>query len=145
MEQNQAPVSVLSQDECERRLASQVLGRVVTHVADVVDIFPVNYVLYDCDIVLRTAEGTKFAEMAIGREVLFEVDHHDESEAWSVIVRGRARILETEAEIVTAETLPLRTMVPTMKRNFVRITPHSISGRAFQLSAEPSREGPQDY
>ena len=96
-------------------------------------------------IVLRTAEGTKFSEMVIGGEVLFEADDHTESSAWSVIVRGQARRLETEAEIAHAETLPLKPMVPTLKRNYVRIDAGSISGRSFELGEEPSRDGVQQY
>lgn len=139
------PVTVLSEQEALLRLSSLNLGRIVTRVGEVVDIFPVNYVLDQGDVVLRTAEGTKFAELVISSEVLFEADHHTDTEAWSVVMRGTARPLRTEAEIEAAEALPLRPMVPTIKRNFVRITPSSITGRAFALAPEPRRDGPQDY
>jgi hypothetical protein len=121
------------------------VGRVVTRVREIVDIFPVNYVVDGDDIVLRTAPGTKLVEMVVGGEVLFEVDEFDEHEAWSVVVRGEARVLEAEAEIAAAEALPLQPLVPTDKRFFVRITPRQVTGRAFKVGEEPPRDGPQPY
>lgn len=145
MNAHESVVHELSPIECRLRLASQSLGRVVTRVRELVDIFPVNYVLDGDEIVFRTAAGTKLAEVVIGGYVLFEVDHHDEHEAWSVIVRGSARVLETEAEILAAEALPLQPLVPTDKRTFVRISATQVSGRAFEIGEEPRRDGPQDY
>lgn len=145
MAQHSNTIVELSESECLTRLASQQLGRVVTRVADVVDIFPVNFVIDGGEIFLRTAEGTKLAEMVIGGEVLFEVDEFNDREAWSVVVRGSARVLEREAEIADAEALPLKPMIPTIKRSFVRITPSSLTGRLFERQEEPRPDGPQDY
>jgi len=145
MNDHDGPVSVLSPEQSLARMQTLSVGRIVTNVQDVIDIFPVNYVIDDGDVVLRTAEGTKMTELVISKEVLFEVDQHTDIEAWSVVVRGKARVLQTEAEILVAETLPLKPLVPTVKRNFVRITPTQISGRAFKVAPEPSRDGPQDY
>ena len=139
------PVTVLADDESWARLRSHSVGRVVTRVGDVIDIFPINYVVDGHSLVLRTAEGTKLAEMVISSEVLFEVDHVDDRVAWSVVVRGSARRLETEADIAAAERLTLQPLVPTLKRNFVRITATSISGREFVLGPEPERGGVQPY
>ena len=139
------PVTVLADDESWARLRSHSVGRVVTRVGDILDIFPINYVVDGQSLVLRTAEGTKLAEMVISGEVLFEVDHVDDRTAWSVVVRGSARRLETEADIAAAERLTLQPLVPTLKRNFVRITATSISGREFVLGPEPERGGVQPY
>ena len=139
------PITVIDDAECWRLLATQEVGRIVTHVGDVFDIFPVNYVVDGESIVLRTAEGTKLVELVISGEVLFEADAHTDSEAWSVVLRGTARRLDTEAEIAAAEQLPLRPYVPTIKRNFVRIEPNSLSGRHFQIGPEPERQGVQAY
>lgn len=139
------PVTVLADDESWARLRSHSVGRVVTRVGDILDIFPINYVVDGQSLVLRTAEGTKLAEMVISGDVLFEVDHVDDRTAWSVVVRGSARRLETEADIAAAERLILQPLVPTLKRNFVRITATSISGREFVLGPEPERGGVQPY
>lgn len=145
MDDIQNPVTVLDADACWERLGSQVVGRVVTRVADLVDIFPVNYAVDGESIVIRSAEGTKLAEMTISSDVLFEVDQYTDTEAWSVVVRGKARRLELQAEIAAADELPLRPMVPTLKRNYVRIEAVSVSGRRFELGEEPPRDGVQPY
>jgi len=138
-------VKRLSDEECLTRLAQQVLGRIVTRVGDVLDIFPVNYVLDGSDVVLRTAEGSKLFELTVNDEVLFEVDDHTEQDAWSVVVRGTARRLETSDEIAAADALPLVPWIPTLKYHYVRITPRVLTGRAFRRTGEPDRYGLGGY
>lgn len=145
MSDRHEPLQKLSEIESMVRISSRTFGRIVTRVREIVDIFPVNYVVDHGEIVLRTAPGAKLAEIVIGGEVLFEVDDFNDHEAWSVVVRGTARVLETEAEIAAAEALPLKPLVPTDKRFFVRITPNQITGRAFEMGEEPPRDGPQPY
>lgn len=140
-----AVVSYLSDEECFDRLASQELGRLVTSAAGILDIFPVNYVLDGREVVFRTAEGSKLTELTIHNEVLFEADDHTDADAWSVIVRGRARRLETSDEVRAADELPLRPWLPTLKYNYVRVAPDSVSGRAFRRGEEPDRYDIQAY
>lgn len=139
------PLEPLSDEDCWQRLGGQELGRLVTHVGDVLDIFPVNYVLDGRAIVFRTAEGSKLFELTVNDEVLFEVDDHTEDDAWSVVVRGHARRLETSDEVEHADGLGLRPWVPTLKYNYVRIEPTTVSGRAFRRGPEPERYGVADY
>lgn len=139
------PVAALSDAECWSYLGRQELGRLVTHAADVLDIFPVNYVVDGEAIVFRTAEGSKLFEVTINDDVLFEVDDHTEHDAWSVVVRGTARRLDTSAEVEHADALPLKPWIPTLKYNYVRIVPTSLSGRAFRRGVEPDRYGIQQY
>lgn len=138
-------ISYLDDQECLDRLSTQQLGRLVAQAAGVLDIFPVNYVVDGRDIVFRTAEGSKLTELTIHDGVLFEVDHYTDDGAWSVVVRGRARRLDTSAEVEAADALPLKPWIPTLKYNYVRITPDSLSGRAFQRGEEPDRYGIQQY
>ncbi len=138
-------VSRLSEDECWGLLRTQQLGRLVTRVGEVLDIFPVNYVVDDGTIVFRTAEGSKLFELTVNDEVLFEVDQHSGEDAWSVVVRGRADRLATSAEVQAADDLPLRPWIPTLKYNYVRVAPTSVTGRAFTIGPEPDRYGAADY
>ena len=138
-------VQILSDEGCWERLAQQELGRLVTHVGDVLDIFPVNYIVDGESLLFRTAEGSKLVELTVSSEVLFEVDDHTEAEAWSVVVRGRAHPLETSAEVERADGLALKPWIPTLKYVFVRIEPDSLSGRSFHRAPEPDRYGIQDY
>ena len=139
------PVTRLSDQECWDRLAEQQLGRLVTRVGDVLDIFPVNYTVDGESLVFRTAEGSKLTEIAINDEVLFEADEYTETDAWSVVVRGRARRLDTVEEVAEADRLPLQPWVPTLKYNYVRITPASLSGRDVRRGSEPDRYGVQQH
>ena len=139
------PLVSLTVAECWRLIAGQELGRLVSHVGDVLDIFPVNYVTDDETIVFRTAEGSKLFEVMVNDEVLFEVDDHTDTDAWSVVVRGSAHALQTSAEVERADQLPLKPWIPTLKYVYVRIEPSSLSGRSFQRAPEPDRYGVQQY
>lgn len=145
MENTQDPVVALTDEQCWERLGAQELGRIVTHVGGVIDIFPVNYVVDGHELVFRTAEGSKLFELTVNDDVLFEVDDHTETDAWSVVIRGTARRLEADDEVQHADTLPLTPWIPTLKHNYVRIAPGEISGRAFRREEEPDRYGVQPY
>ncbi|MFE7846610.1 pyridoxamine 5'-phosphate oxidase family protein [Microbacterium sp. NPDC057407] len=139
------PVVILTDEECWERLRTQELGRLVTRVGDVIDIFPVNYVVDGESVLFRTAQGSKLFELTVRDEVLFEVDDHTEADAWSVIVRGRAHALRTSAEVERADGLGLAPWIPTLKYTYVRVEATSLSGRAFERSGEPDRYGVQQY
>jgi len=135
----------LTDEECWARLQSQELGRLVTHVGDVLDIFPVNYIVDEGTALFRTAVGSKLFEISINDEVLFEVDDHTFADAWSVVLRGHAHMLEHADEVERADSLPLKPWIPTLKYNYVRIVPTSLTGRAFRRGEEPDRYGIQQY
>ena len=139
------PVVNLSDEQCWERLRTQELGRLVTRVHDVLDIFPVNYVVDGDSVLFRTAQGSKLFELTINEEVLFEVDDHTETDAWSVIVRGRAHPLDTSAEVERADGLGLKPWIPTLKYTYVRVEAASVTGRAFERAPEPDRYGVQQY
>ena len=101
---NESDVVVfLSDRECWDRLAEQQLGRLVTRVGDVLDIFPVNYIVDGESLVFRTGEGSKLTEVTINDDVLFEVDEYTDTDAWSIVVRGHAHRLETTEEVAAAD------------------------------------------
>lgn len=139
------PVVALSDEQCWERVRTQELGRLVTRVGEVLDIFPVNYVVDGESVLFRTAQGSKLFELTVNDEVLFEVDDHTDTDAWSVIIRGRAHALDTSDEVERADSLGLRPWIPTLKYTYVRIAPESLSGRAFERSPEPERYGIQQY
>jgi Predicted flavin-nucleotide-binding protein len=145
MEHTSHPVTALSDNACWQRLAEQELGRLVTRVGDVIDIFPVNYTVDGESVVFRTAEGSKLTGLTINDEVLFEVDEYTDTDAWSVVIRGSAQRLVTPDEVAAADTLPLKPWIPTLKYNYVRVVPSSLSGRDFQRGDEPDRYGVQQY
>ena len=133
------PVHVLDDEECWELLISSNFGRLALSIAGEPDIYPVNFVAADRRLVFRTAEGTKLLELTVNNKVAFETDGIGRDEAWSVVARGRARVLEHQAEIDAADQLPLRPLVPTLKYIYVEILPETLSGRRFQLGPEPER------
>jgi nitroimidazol reductase NimA-like FMN-containing flavoprotein (pyridoxamine 5'-phosphate oxidase superfamily) len=111
----------------------------------VLDIFPVNYVVDGESVLFRTAQGSKLFELTVNDEVLFEVDDHTDTDAWSVILRGRAHPLERSEDVERADGLGLRPWIPTLKYTYVRVEPTALSGRAFERGPEPDRYGVQQY
>ena len=144
MEHSENPVMVLSEDDSWELVAGVSMGRLVTRVGDVVDVVPINFVVDGGTLVFRTAPGAKLAGLTVNHSVVFEVDSFDEVGGWSVVLRGTAHALETEAEVAAAEALPLRPWVPTLKTVFVRIDVESVSGRQFRFGEEPRREDVQE-
>ncbi|MCK7638556.1 pyridoxamine 5'-phosphate oxidase family protein [Corynebacterium pygosceleis] len=139
MENNDDVIRVLNHEECIERLNRVHLGRVVVRRSDDMDIFPVNFVVDDGQIYFRTAEGSKLFTIELNHDVLFEADEVVDGRAWSVVVKGEAGLLKGNADIQHADTLPLKPWLPTLKYNYVRITPGEINGREFRLGEEPER------
>ncbi|KNH21755.1 flavin-nucleotide-binding protein [Arthrobacter sp. ZBG10] len=134
------PVLDLTDDQSWHLVDNTRHGRLVVSVAGEPDIFPVNYVTAARKIYLRTAPGNKLAQLTINDAVLFEADGVLSDEAWSVVVRGKARVLNTSADLAPVEELGLQSWVPTLKDFYVEIVPASVSGRHFQLGQQPERE-----
>ncbi|KBZ65533.1 pyridoxamine 5'-phosphate oxidase family protein [Mycobacterium colombiense] len=130
-------VAILPVHECWELLGSLALGRLVTYADGQPDIFPVNYVVQRRTVLFRTAAGTKLVSSAINDRVLFEVDDHNVAEAWSVIVRGRARSLRTPEELEEAERAQVLPWTRPEKTHYVRIVPESVTGRRFQFGSPP--------
>jgi nitroimidazol reductase NimA-like FMN-containing flavoprotein (pyridoxamine 5'-phosphate oxidase superfamily) len=133
------PVRLLSSEECWELLLSASFGRLAASVADDIEIFPLNFVAVDRRLLFRTAEGTKLLALTVNNRVALETDDIGRADAWSVVVKGIARVLDTQAEIDAADALPLRPLIPTLKYIWVEITPTEITGRRFNLEPEPER------
>lgn len=134
------PITQLDDSSARALLVEHRFGRLVTHSGVHLEIFPLNYRSDGQRIVFRTGAGNKLASAVISDSVLFEIDEVAEDEAWSVIVRGTARILETEAEIEAAAELELRPRIPTVKPVLVEVAIDSLSGRRFHFGEEPEAE-----
>ncbi|HEY8701368.1 MAG TPA: pyridoxamine 5'-phosphate oxidase family protein [Arthrobacter sp.] len=134
------PVLELDDEQSWQLLEGTKHGRLVVSVAGEPDIFPVNYLASNGKIYLRTAPGNKLAQLTINATVLFETDSVLSDEAWSVVLRGTARVLSTSAELAAVEDLGLKSWVPTLKDFYVEIEPSSLSGRHFLFGEQPERE-----
>ena len=134
------PITEFEESRSVELLATESLGRLVTVTGGRAEIFPVNYAMSpEGKLYFRTAEGTKLAGITVHPDIVFQVDHIEGDAAWSIVVRGQARRLDSFEEINEAEKLDLKPWIPTLKYNFVEITPEQISGRGFTFGEEPER------
>lgn len=130
-------IRVLDRDEAWQLLKGSVFGRLAVSVAGQPDVFPVNFRADDTSIIFRSAPGSKLLAVTINATVAFEADSYDTDEAWSVVVKGTASVLDRQDEIFAAENFGLRSWIPTVKPVFVRIVPTEVVGRRFQFGPEP--------
>ena len=130
---SQSPVHELSRDECWELLRSNEFGRLAFHLTGEVHIVPINYATDHEVLLFRTSQGNKLLGVVMQSDVAFEIDGYGEDEAWSVIVRGDARVLEKRDDRERAENSRLRSWIPTDKEVFVEIVPEEITGRRFDL------------
>lgn len=137
MPENTSPITPLSAEQCVRLLENSTLGRLAVAVAGQPDIFPINYAFADGTLLFRTAEGSKLAASVANPRVAFEIDGYTDSSAWSVVVKGEARLVDTGTEQDALNEASLHPWVPTIKMNLVKVVPTEISGRLFRLGAEP--------
>ncbi|KDA06370.1 pyridoxamine 5'-phosphate oxidase [Microbacterium sp. CH12i] len=140
MSETNESIKVLSEDETWALLSTASFGRVAVSIAGQPEIFPVNYVAHARSVTFRTAEGTKLFGLTANEKVAFEVDHYTATEGWSIVAKGTAHALETEAEIAEAEQLPLNSWIASVKRHYVRIDVHELSGRRFIFGDDPDPE-----
>lgn len=128
-------MTVLEPNECWDLLRAAEVGRLAIAISGHPDIFPINYIVDHGSIVFRTAEGTKLAGAVLGAAVAFEIDGYVPSsrEAWSVVVKGRAKEIEAMHDVFAAVELPLFPWNASPKHRFVRITPEEITGRRFEV------------
>ena len=92
-----ARVADLERDESLRLLAAKKVGRLAFWQDSAPTVLPMNYVLVDDRVVVRTvAHGA--AARALGTTVAFEVDDIDDflEAGWSVLVVGTAELLTEE-------------------------------------------------
>ena len=122
---------VLNRDECFGLLGTTGVGRIAFVGPSGPVIHPVNYLVDEGTIVLRTSPYTMLGEHSVG-QVAFEVDELDEwmSRGWSVLITGRSAPIDDPDEAIAIRRRGLLHPWAEGQRNlFVRITPVEISGR----------------
>lgn len=127
----------LSAPECESLLRAGVIGRVAVATPEGPFIVPVNYVVFEDTVVIRTSAYTLLGTHARDTMVAFEVDDLDPDRraGWSVVARGRAWAETDRAELarIRAECAP-HSWAPGKRNVYLRIRWNRLSGRT---SVEP--------
>ena len=104
-------VDTMAVAECRELLDGHHFGRIcfMDHVGVLPSIVPVNYLLDEDHIVIRTDAGSKLAAAVRGAPVAFEVDGVAENHqiGWSVVVRGHAEEVtdQDQAHRATPDTI----------------------------------------
>jgi len=123
-------LEVLDHDTCVELLKLHHLGRLAVVVQGRPLIFPVGYAFDNESVVFCTDIGTKLYG-AIDQHVAFEVDG-TAPEGWSVVVAGRAEILEDELEKQRLASMHLGPWYGDPKQHWVRVR-GTITGRRIRV------------
>jgi hypothetical protein len=128
-----SPLTSLSEAVCWERLHAHRVGRMAVAVGSQPDIFPVNYVIEDGEIVIRTAEGTKLAAAIMGGRVAFEIDEldADSQTGWSVVVHGAAHEAHGILDVLHDSEIDTSPWADGAKERILRITPDEVTGRSI--------------
>jgi hypothetical protein len=129
-------VEELTTAECWRLVEASTLGRLAVDGLDGrPDLFPLNFVVRDGNLFVRSGPGKKLRSITQRPAVAFEVDGGDEHHHWSVVIRADAKRMDTDADIRASGILDLVSLNPTPKHIFIRLTPLSVTGRRFPQRA----------
>lgn len=129
-------LDVLSREECVLHLAGGGVGRFVFLAPQGPVALPVNFRYLDGDVLFRT-RPTGMLAAAAGTTVSLEVDQIDEamSEGWSVLVTGRARLVDDPGELEQAAALGIEPWPGGHREALMRIATETISGRRIRQAS----------
>ena len=131
-----ATVRELTEEGCLQRLAAATVGRVGYVSPHGLQIIPLNYRLAGSTLMLATTPGSAFAQLGeMGATVTFEVDYHgpDFNMAWSVLMHGSVRQLDTAGRQRLAELRPpLLSWLGEAATQHLEFIPQRFSGRVLQ-------------
>lgn len=118
-------------------LETATIGRLGLCMGALPVVLPVNFVLTEHGIVIRTQPGTKLDAATANAVVAFEVDDFDAMyhAGWSVAVTGIAREITDPGELAWAERLPLAPWAIDHPSHFLCISTEVVSGRRIRRDA----------
>jgi uncharacterized protein len=125
-------LEVLPLAQCLALLRSRPLGRLAYLDAGAPSVVPVNHLVDGSTVVMRSLSGGKLDAAIVGHPVAFQLDDHDPSRGtgWSVLVRGRADLVEDDADIERYDNeLDSWAVHEPHLASWIRIVPDEISGR----------------
>ncbi len=140
----------LGPDHCELLLRSERFGRVSMLTPHGVDVVPVNYVVQDRAIVIRTSSGSVLARYGHGNHLVFEVDAVDATRwsGWSVIARGPGEVRDVDLTVLPPAGLRPKPWADGDRGTEVRLAWRQLSGRSLGATlaalATPSTGRPGD-
>jgi nucleotide-binding universal stress UspA family protein/nitroimidazol reductase NimA-like FMN-containing flavoprotein (pyridoxamine 5'-phosphate oxidase superfamily) len=144
-------LEAIPEEECWALLAGHSVGRLVVVRGDAPQALPVNYVLDNHTVAVRTTSGDTLDWATLGK-VAFEIDHIDEEHhlGWSVLVQGVGRDV-TEGLDEWSEHLRAQELEPWAggeRTRWIAIASPHVSGRRIRRSAgvgAPHPPGPTPH
>jgi uncharacterized protein len=133
-------LEVLDRTTCLQLLSSATVGRLALTIDALPVIVPVNFVVADDKIVLRTGEGAKLRAALRRNVVALEVDavHPMDHSGWSVLVQGNSRVVTEPDELAWAASLPLLPWANDSADHYVVITTDVVQGRRLVRVEHPA-------
>jgi nitroimidazol reductase NimA-like FMN-containing flavoprotein (pyridoxamine 5'-phosphate oxidase superfamily) len=137
VEFDQNGLEILERSECMHLLARTAIGRIAVSSGALPVILPVNFLLDDDRILIRTSAGTKLAAALANAVVAFEIDDVDtfSHTGWSVAVTGFAREITGPDDLARIRALPLAHWAPT-DGHVIAVSTDVISGRRIRRDAQ---------
>jgi nitroimidazol reductase NimA-like FMN-containing flavoprotein (pyridoxamine 5'-phosphate oxidase superfamily)/DNA-binding Xre family transcriptional regulator len=134
-------LEILTEEQCRAHLAVGGIGRVLFTSERGAVALPVNFEFTEGQIVLSTDER-KAALLEALPVVGFEVDRVDDvmSEGWSVLVSGRARVVDEPEELHRLSSLDLEAWAGGDRHSLTCITPTEITGRVIVHHSPPDED-----
>ena len=139
MDDGERQMREMTRAEAMRRLASVRLGRVVFTSRALPAIRPVNHLVEDGHVIIRSHEGSTIVTAASaerGTVVAYEADELDPTShaGWSVVITGLARLVDDPQEAARYHEA-LRPHMPGEMGYVIRIYPELVTGSEFVAAA----------
>jgi len=132
-------LEVVHREECLQLLGTQVLGRIGVTVDALPVVLPVNYQLFDGELIIQTERDGRLAEATANTVVAFEIDHVEEDGqgSWSVTITGIATEVTDPDIIAQLRELPFARWVRKDADRYVGISLDLMSGRRINTPSRP--------
>jgi nitroimidazol reductase NimA-like FMN-containing flavoprotein (pyridoxamine 5'-phosphate oxidase superfamily) len=133
-------LEVLDRTECLRLMSTQILGRIGVTVDALPVVLPVNFQVFDGELIIQTERDTRLAEATHNTVVAFEVDNAETggTGSWSVTLTGIATEIADPEVIAQLRRLPFTRWVRNDNDRYVGISLDIVSGRRVAHGAAAS-------
>lgn len=140
-----AEILELPYEECVKLLRAGVFGRMAVNRPTGPEIVPVNYVVVDDAVLVRTSPGSLLDRVAAGASVVFEVDDvsYERWHGWSVVARGRGERVTDEQLTDEERRVPgPPAWVTRADESWIRLKWVTLTGRRLGQGWDPLVEMP---
>jgi nitroimidazol reductase NimA-like FMN-containing flavoprotein (pyridoxamine 5'-phosphate oxidase superfamily) len=137
MTSSRPKLSELAPQECWDLITAGGIGRIATTTDDGPVVLPVNFIVDNETVVIRTTAYGVIGRIGSASELAFEVDQLDEAmrEGWSVLlVGGMERVEDPDEVAALVGPGELEPWAGGVRNLVLRIRPRRITGRRIEAS-----------